>query len=117
MLVYKLEILNYILMEEKRARVLLKQVRGAYNSGMIRGLQKFVSEYKGPEEDKQYLERVFKYITERNQRAPNSRLFGIDSLLVEVILEETGIGSEKGRKWLDTLARNSAILNSTPQTA
>lgn len=105
-----------ILMNETRARELLSEVKRVYNSGMIGGLRQFVREYRGPEEDKSYLEKVFKYITERNQQAPHARLFGIDDTLVEVILEETGIGSKKGRDWLDTLARNQ-ISNTSPQSA
>jgi len=105
-----------ILMNEIRARELLSEVKRVYNSGMIGGLQQFVREYRGPEEDRRYLEKVFKYITKRNQQAPHTRLFGIDDICVEVILEETGIGSKKGREWLEALARNH-ISNTSPQSA
>lgn len=87
---YKGEIVYVFLMILKRdeAKKFLYELNIAeiYNSKCCAGLNSFVENYSG--NNKEYLEKVMKYINKRNSKS-NSRFFGIGKLDLELILDET----------------------------
>ncbi len=81
---------NFFYLDEQDAKEILKQGADIYDMKGMSGFEFWANKYKGSVEEKNYLIRVCDYLVDCNSRA-NTRIFGIDSRVIENILENISL--------------------------